>query len=369
MSDVRGLDPRFAFSVRLSSVRFTVFSAQEIENISCKRITNPNTFDSLLHPNLGGLYDPALGPCDKHDLCGTCGLNYVHCPGHMGHIPLPLPVYHPVFFGNLYSLLKVSCWNCHKLYCTPIRARILIGQLELIEFGLLSDASTLEVNLALSGVGALDPDKLDKLACASTSTDGILQRIDEYVEQCKSSAGTCLRNRTKNVLESRTCFIMEFIKTCGRGVKKCLHCDAPFRNLRQENRSKMFMKGLSLKKACSWREARVKQMKQRKDARRMTNDDDANSDSSDEDCPAAEVFTKQTYLTPLEVKQHVACLWENQQPLMNAIIGCSVRTRETGDVCEGRGVVATEISPVDVFFLDVVPVPPSRFRPVSCSVC
>ena len=79
--------------------------------------------------------------------------------------------------------------------------------------------------------------------------------------------------------------------------------------------------------------------------------------SSDEDCPAAEVFTKQMYLTPLEVKQHVACLWDNQQTLMNAIIGCSVRTKETG---EGRGVVATEISPVDVFFLDVVPVPPSR---------
>lgn len=45
----------------LESVEFTFLSADEIRAISVKRIENDNTFDSLLNPVPGGLYDPALG--------------------------------------------------------------------------------------------------------------------------------------------------------------------------------------------------------------------------------------------------------------------------------------------------------------------
>ena len=31
--------------------------------------------------------------------CTTCKLSAVHCPGHFGHIELPLPVYNPLIFG------------------------------------------------------------------------------------------------------------------------------------------------------------------------------------------------------------------------------------------------------------------------------
>ena len=45
----------------IGSVNFGVLSASEVINLSVKKIQNPTTFDSLLNPIPGGLYDPALG--------------------------------------------------------------------------------------------------------------------------------------------------------------------------------------------------------------------------------------------------------------------------------------------------------------------
>jgi len=45
----------------LDSVEFTFLTADEIRAISVRRIENDTTFDSLLSPVPGGLYDPALG--------------------------------------------------------------------------------------------------------------------------------------------------------------------------------------------------------------------------------------------------------------------------------------------------------------------
>lgn len=45
----------------VDSVEFTFLSADEIRAFSVKRIENDNTFDTLLNPVPGGLYDPALG--------------------------------------------------------------------------------------------------------------------------------------------------------------------------------------------------------------------------------------------------------------------------------------------------------------------
>ena len=102
-------------SRRLHGVSFLIYTSDEIIKQSVKRVTNPETFDELLHPNFGGLYDIAFGPTDSSDLCGSCGMNYVHCPGHLGHIDLPLPVYHPIFFRILLQMLNVSCYSCHRL--------------------------------------------------------------------------------------------------------------------------------------------------------------------------------------------------------------------------------------------------------------
>jgi DNA-directed RNA polymerase I subunit RPA1 len=45
----------------IGSVDFGFLSIEEIKSLSVKRIQNIATFDALLHPVPGGLYDPALG--------------------------------------------------------------------------------------------------------------------------------------------------------------------------------------------------------------------------------------------------------------------------------------------------------------------
>jgi hypothetical protein len=50
----------------LDSVQFSSLSADEIRALSVKRIENNITFDNLLHPVPGGLYDPALGALDNY---------------------------------------------------------------------------------------------------------------------------------------------------------------------------------------------------------------------------------------------------------------------------------------------------------------
>ena len=45
----------------IGGVDFGLLSAEDVKAISVKQIRNPVTFDSLLHPIPGGLYDPALG--------------------------------------------------------------------------------------------------------------------------------------------------------------------------------------------------------------------------------------------------------------------------------------------------------------------
>jgi hypothetical protein len=52
----------------VQSVSFSVLTTEDIRRISVKQITNPVLLDDLNRPNLGGLYDPALGPIYKQDM-------------------------------------------------------------------------------------------------------------------------------------------------------------------------------------------------------------------------------------------------------------------------------------------------------------
>ena len=50
-----------------------------------------------------------LGPSERDDVCTTCGQNSVFCPGHMGHIELPLPVFNPIYFKTLFRVNRFLC--------------------------------------------------------------------------------------------------------------------------------------------------------------------------------------------------------------------------------------------------------------------
>jgi DNA-directed RNA polymerase I subunit RPA1 len=52
----------------VTSIGFSFLTAQDIRRISAKQIVNPVLLDDLNRPNIGGLYDPALGPSDRSDM-------------------------------------------------------------------------------------------------------------------------------------------------------------------------------------------------------------------------------------------------------------------------------------------------------------
>ena len=53
----------------VSSISFSFLSTEDVRRISVKQIVNPVLLDDLNRPNSGGLYDAALGPSDKQDMC------------------------------------------------------------------------------------------------------------------------------------------------------------------------------------------------------------------------------------------------------------------------------------------------------------
>lgn len=52
----------------VNSISFSFLTAEDVRRISVKQIVNPVLLDDLNRPNIGGLYDPALGPSDKQDM-------------------------------------------------------------------------------------------------------------------------------------------------------------------------------------------------------------------------------------------------------------------------------------------------------------
>ena len=87
--------------VQAESLTFGMYSAAEIRALSVVHVTNPVAFNQLGHPLEAGLYDLKMGPFSDRDnmTCTTCHLNSEHCPGHIGHIDLPLPVVNSLFYS------------------------------------------------------------------------------------------------------------------------------------------------------------------------------------------------------------------------------------------------------------------------------
>lgn len=68
-------------SSSVDRVEFTFLTKQEIHAISVKKIENDSTFDTLLNPVRGGLYDPALGSWGD-TMCANKFSCYLLLPSH-----------------------------------------------------------------------------------------------------------------------------------------------------------------------------------------------------------------------------------------------------------------------------------------------
>lgn len=91
---------------------YDFYTPNEIRSLSVLEVTSDATFDRFTNRGVdGGLHDMALGPCSEKDICAHCGLGYLQCPGHIGHIEFSSPLYNPLLFD-----LVVSVCSAHIDY-------------------------------------------------------------------------------------------------------------------------------------------------------------------------------------------------------------------------------------------------------------
>ncbi|NWQ66095.1 RPA1 polymerase, partial [Neopipo cinnamomea] len=303
---------------RLVGVSFGMYTAEEIRKLSVKPITNPQYLDNLGNPAANGLYDLALGPPDSKEVCATCMQNFSNCPGHFGHIELPLTVYNPLFFDKLYLLIRGSCLNCHMLTCTRAVVHLLLSQLKVLEKGLLHAVYDLEVILNRAK------------QCADATGSEIEEELNHRVQEILQSSQTrdqC--SNVKNVCDCRNNLIAQFWKA-HMSSKKCPNCKSRRSLVRKEHNSKLTVTYPSAV--------------YHKSGEGGILEEPAAIDESQ--------LGKRGYLTPMTAKEYILALWKNE--------GFFLRYLFPGmDPHESSG-----FSP-DMFFLDLLVVPPSRYRPVN----
>jgi hypothetical protein len=89
----------------VDSVSFSFCEAAEIERISMKKITVPHILDNLGLPVPGGLYDPALGPMDRHSRCMTLSID---APAALSRTTIALVI------------LDTFSWQCQSITPLPL---------------------------------------------------------------------------------------------------------------------------------------------------------------------------------------------------------------------------------------------------------
>jgi DNA-directed RNA polymerase II subunit RPB1 len=121
-------------------IEYEMMTSDEVRRGSVLAVTAPVSWlRGERAPTPDGSLDPRLGAITTRIHCDTCGgqlktktneaiatvfdhANYT-CPGHMGYIELPVPVYTPVTLGVLFDVLRAFCYSCGAALLTPIRRR------------------------------------------------------------------------------------------------------------------------------------------------------------------------------------------------------------------------------------------------------
>ncbi|KAJ3328931.1 hypothetical protein HDU76_009008 [Blyttiomyces sp. JEL0837] len=469
----------------ITEVAFSFYTADDIRKMSVKSITNPTLLDTQNRPTAGGLYDSALGPMGRDDICGTCSQNSYNCPGHFGHIELATPCYNPVNFKILYKLLQSVCYYCHHLRTSRVLIHHYAAKIKLIRAGLLVEAidlddiiarkaSTGKADTGKKGKGkkggssgssvkvrmvddeAMEGDEDDddedgaeekeNEAIMAAANDGdiveehrlskprtpeeLMAAIDKYVldkfEEAGLSVDNVMSGRHQHTQEKRT-LITDALRKLERSFNaaipagSCANCKGISPKFRKEGQHKIFEKPLPKKSKVSMKAKKLeyeklfgangrevlKVQKEREERARKAGKtveemdveedeaeneqlgvaiqrggkvvEDENEEAEevveeivDEDIPDPEakdpdededaVATtggddKARYLSSMEVRAHINLLFHKEKAIMDLLYGSTVS--------QGPGKPAIRQSSSDIFFMDVVAVPPTKFRPAS----
>ena len=124
----------------ISELLFGVLSPEQmIENSVCEITAFPENIPKELTPEEIKVYatldDPRLGAKEKGDetygtnstLCKSCGMNFIHCPGHFGHMFLGRPCYIHIYFSLVTKLLQCVCYKCGHVLLSPDHRKYILN--------------------------------------------------------------------------------------------------------------------------------------------------------------------------------------------------------------------------------------------------
>ncbi|CDF90606.1 ZYBA0S07-04940g1_1 [Zygosaccharomyces bailii CLIB 213] len=356
----------------ISSVDFNVFSAEEIRNLSAKQITNPTVLDNLGHPISGGLYDLALGAFLRN-LCSTCGLDEKFCPGHQGHIELPVPCYNPLFFNQLYIYLRSSCLYCHRFRLRAVEINRFACKLKLLQYGLVDESYQVD-QLRVGDLNAESDDEGDEAIEDNTHESDskkalkdvsaamlkeLIQKREEFVDVAIAKAISEGRSSHKGIFtiitnEERKKLIHEFHRKLLSRVK-CDNCGMFSPKFRKDGFTKIFETALTDKQLTNnrvkgvVRQDMIKKQQQAQKLGGQENENGVDEDFSLGKNPSSRPKTGSTYILSTEVRNILRVLFKKEQEVLQCVFHSRPNT--------SKGPVSA-----DAFFMEVVLVPPTRFR-------
>ncbi|EMD40913.1 hypothetical protein CERSUDRAFT_131304 [Gelatoporia subvermispora B] len=379
----------------VASVSFSFLTAEDVRRISVKQIVNPILLDDLNRPNIGGLYDPALGPSDKQDICATCRLTYYTCPGHFGHIELPAPVFHPLFMNNMYHLLRGACMFCHRFKVSRFVLCKFVAKLRLLEHGFLIAARSLD-DLRVNTQRKARGDAEDEDDEPAESYEAFEMRVNAYVAAHLATASSSKRDSYKDglVYQARKDVIQEFLKTAI--TKKCQNpnCGAYAYTFRKEGHTKIIEYDLSVKQKQAHEYLGLKRPDVLLDQKAGTTSHapaggmidhmDGSDEQTDSEGEGDSVMSSGEESAPLAASHHLPksasgkvktsrgrnervmaaeeCRAHLRRLFTNESVMCSLLFGRHGPFAPltRHGL---SLASADMFFLDVIPVSPTRFRP------
>lgn len=166
--------------------------------------------------------------------CATCHLNAYNCPGHPGHIDLPVPVFHPVVFDQTLRLLRAKCSYCHHLRMPRAEVHRFTCKLRLIQSGLLVQAEELDqvsvkANSSANGVSSQDENlngNSSDVSDEDVDDENLMARRAAFVSsviKAASGKGHRPQRSTEAVAQKRKSVLSEFLALVTKG-KKCSNC-------------------------------------------------------------------------------------------------------------------------------------------------
>lgn len=313
------------------NVTFSVFTSDEIRKLSALKIVTPLTLNALGHPVTGGLYDGAMGPMtDTSEPCKTCMKNLQGCPGHIGHIELPVPVTNPMFHKPVAVFMRLACLNCYRLQLQPAVKWQIFAQLQLANAGFITSALEVENMCSISDKKGLNIE-IEEAMCKErvmsyiSSVTGGIHNVSSDTKAAETVRNTTLANL--------------FRGACSE--KKCLYCKGRLLKMT------FFRDRLNVKVQVAPKH------QQGDDTLNPNNSMDLNSSAADLNSTSFAAFNKSRMqsLNPKEIRDHLRGLWANEKLFMAEVL----------PILKDRDLVY----PTDLFFFDVIPVPPPNVRPVN----